>query len=151
MKEVKNSKLVEPKMFKEAKEHERWVIVMIKEIEELQENNTWTFLDLPKIATIIESRWVYQIKQKFDSSIDHLKVHLIAQDYNQSEGVDFIYAYSPEIKPAIVRCVIGIFVARGWPLHQIDVRNTFLNNGISETVYMRQLLSFDDKHHPNKV
>lgn len=83
------------------------------------------------------NRWVYCIKGKSDGSIDRLKAHLVAQGYNQSEGVNFTYAYSPIVKPATVRCVNGIIVARGWSLHQLNIRNVLLNGNINGTVYMQ--------------
>lgn len=51
----------------------------------------------------------------------------------------------------MIRCVLGIAVARGRALHQIDVRNAFLNGDINETIFICQPLGFVDKLHPNKV
>ncbi|GKA58206.1 ribonuclease H-like domain-containing protein [Tanacetum coccineum] len=53
-------------------------------------------------------------------------------------GVDFDETFSPVVKPAIVRTVLILAVSRKWPIHQLDVKNAFLNGDLSETVYMHQ-------------
>ncbi|GKC87452.1 ribonuclease H-like domain-containing protein [Tanacetum coccineum] len=38
-----------------------------------------------------------------------------------------------------------------WPIHQLDVKNAFINDDLSEKVYMHQLPSFVDSRYPNHV
>lgn len=44
-----------------------------------------------------------------------------------------------------------IAVTRSWPIHQLDVKNTFLHGGLKETVYMHQPPGFVDSRFPNHV
>nr|GEZ92335.1 ribonuclease H-like domain-containing protein [Tanacetum cinerariifolium] len=46
---------------------------------------------------------------------------------------------------------LSLAVSRKWPIHQLDVKNTFLNGDLSETVYMHQPLGFVDPQYPHHV
>ncbi|GJZ21793.1 ribonuclease H-like domain-containing protein [Tanacetum coccineum] len=37
------------------------------------------------------------------------------------------------VKPATIRIVLSLTVSRKWPIHQLDVKNAFLNGDLSET------------------
>lgn len=55
------------------------------------------------------------------------------------------------VKPATIRTVLNIGVAYDWPIHQLDVQNTFLHGKLDETVYMHQPPGFVSKDHPDYV
>ncbi|GKF64655.1 ribonuclease H-like domain-containing protein [Tanacetum coccineum] len=66
-------------------------------------------------------------------------------------GVDFDETFSPVVKPSTIRTVLSLAVSRQWPIHQLDVKNAFLNGDLSETVYMHQPPGFVDSRYPNHV
>ncbi|GJR51454.1 ribonuclease H-like domain-containing protein [Tanacetum coccineum] len=45
----------------------------------------------------------------------------------------------------------GLATSRHWPVHQLDVKNAFLQGDLSETVYMHKPLGFRDSTHPDYV
>nr|GEW49254.1 hypothetical protein [Tanacetum cinerariifolium] len=47
-------------------------------------------------------------------------------------------------KPTTICTVFSLVVSRKWPIHQLDVKNTFLNDDLSKTVYMHQPPGFVD-------
>ncbi|GJZ28988.1 ribonuclease H-like domain-containing protein [Tanacetum coccineum] len=54
------------------------------------------------------------------------------------EGIDVDETISPVIKPGTIRTVLSLTTSRHWPIHQLDVKNSFLHGDLSETVYMHQ-------------
>jgi hypothetical protein len=50
-----------------------------------------------------------------------------------------------------IRAIIAMVVAKGWSLHQMDVKNVFLHGNLHEEVYMEQPPGYVDQTHPNLV
>jgi hypothetical protein len=55
------------------------------------------------------------------------------------------------MKPAMIQAVLSIAASHSWPIHQLDVKNTFLNGHLDETVYYAQPSVFVDSAHPTLV
>lgn len=55
------------------------------EIEALDQNNTWTMVDLPTGKIPIRRKWVYKIKYKADATVEMFKVRLVAKGFTQQE------------------------------------------------------------------
>jgi hypothetical protein len=64
--------------------------------------------------------------------------------------VDYDETFSPLVKPAIFRTVLTLALSQQ-PVHQLDVKNTFHNGTLTETVYCYQPTSFVDSGLPNHV
>ncbi|XP_020203543.1 uncharacterized protein LOC109789090 [Cajanus cajan] len=50
--------------------------------------------------------------------------------------------FSPVVRPVSIRVVLALAVSQGWPIHQIDVDNVFLNGELQEEIYMLQPQGF---------
>ena len=50
-----------------------------------------------------------------------------------------------------MRVVIAMVVAKGWSLHQMDVKNAFLHGDLQEEVSMMQPEGHQDNAHPHFV
>ena len=61
--------------------------------------------------------------------------------------MDYDEIFSPVVKPATVRTVLS----RSWPVHQLDVKNAFLHDTLSETVYCSQPAGFVGSSRPDMV
>ncbi|GJS97375.1 ribonuclease H-like domain-containing protein [Tanacetum coccineum] len=86
-----------------------------------------------------------------DGSLSHYKARLVANGRSQQQGIDCDETFSPLVKPATIRTVLSLAVYRQWPIHQLDVKNSFFHGYLSETVYMYQPPSFTDPSHPDYV
>ncbi|GJZ67420.1 ribonuclease H-like domain-containing protein [Tanacetum coccineum] len=84
-------------------------------------------------------------------TLSRYKARLVASGHSQQLGVDFDKTFSPVVKPATIRTVLSLVVSRQWPIHQLDVKNAFLNGDLSETVYMHQPHGFVDSRYPHHV
>jgi hypothetical protein len=65
--------------------------------------------------------------------------------------VDYDETFNPVVKPATVRTVRTLAISRGWPVHQLDVKSTFIHGTLSETIYCSQPVGFVDPVHPQLV
>nr|GFB59903.1 ribonuclease H-like domain-containing protein [Tanacetum cinerariifolium] len=67
----------------------------------------------------------------------------------QLERVDVDEAFSLVVKPGTIRTILSLVASRHWPIHQLDVKNAFLQGGLYETVYMHQPPGFQNSAHPD--
>jgi len=115
-----------------------WKSTMEVEMSILSENVTWSLVYcLPGKATV-GCRWVYTVKYLPDDSIERLKARLVAKGYTQTYDVDYAETFSLVAKISSIQILISLAANLGWPLFQIDVKNTFLNGNLKEDVYMEQ-------------
>ncbi|CAL1397449.1 unnamed protein product [Linum trigynum] len=136
---------VEPKHYKAAVRFACWREAMIKEILALEANGTWTLEVLPPGKKAIDSKWIFKIKYNPDGSVERYKARLVAKGFTQLEGIDFHETFAPVAKLVTVRVLIAVAVARGWPMHQLDVNNAFLHGDLQEEVYMKVPEGFAEK------
>jgi hypothetical protein len=94
---------------------------------------------------------VFRTKYLPDGSIDCLKARLIAKGYTQIPGLDYTDTFSPVIKATTVRVVLSLAMTNKWPLRQLDVKNAFLNDHLTEQVYMEQPHGYIDPRFPNHI
>jgi hypothetical protein len=73
---------------------------------------------------------VYKIKHYADGSVNRYKARLVAKGYAQTYGIDYEETYNPVAKMTIVRAIIAMAAAKGWSLHQMDVKNAFLHGDL---------------------
>jgi hypothetical protein len=52
-------------------------------------------------------------------------------------GIDYDETFSPLEKMDSILLALSIAIAKGWEVHQMEVKNEFLNGDLSE-VYMEQ-------------
>ncbi|GKB44704.1 nucleotide-binding alpha-beta plait domain-containing protein [Tanacetum coccineum] len=75
----------------------------------------------PPNANVVRSVWLFRHKYYANGSLSSLVV-----------------------EPATIQTVFSLAMSRGWPVHHLDVKNSFLNGDLLEIVYMYQPLSFVD-------
>lgn len=140
----------EPKYFKDAACIKEWCEAMQKEIEALEENNTWDITDLPPGKRAINCKWVYKLKWNADGTLDRYKTRLVVCGNRQKKGTDFNETFAPVAKITTVRYLLSVAAAKEWEVHQMDIHDAFLHGDLTEEVYMKLPLGFKSSY-PNKV
>jgi Reverse transcriptase (RNA-dependent DNA polymerase) len=76
---------------------------------------------------------------------------MVAKWFNQEAGVDYEETYSPIVRATTIRVILSLIVSSLWSIKQLNVFNAFLNEDLSERVYMDQPLGLLDSTHPDFV
>nr|GEX69735.1 retrovirus-related Pol polyprotein from transposon TNT 1-94 [Tanacetum cinerariifolium] len=86
----------------------------------------------PKNMTIIETKWVFRNKLDKNGIVSQNKARLVAQGYNQQEGINYDETYALVARLESIRILLAYACALDFKLFQMDVKSTFLNGFINE-------------------
>lgn len=121
-----------------------WRQAVIDEYIALMSQGTWTLVSPPPGAPIIGCKWIFKIKRNSDGSVSRYKAKLVAQGFQQTEGVDYSETFSPVIKQPTVRVVFSLALHFGGSIRQLDISNAFLHGTLQDRVYVRQPQGYVD-------
>ena len=138
----------EPNSYHEVAQSPHWHAAMNTELQALEANSTWTIMSLPSGKHAVGCHWVYKIKRKVDGSLERYKACLVAKDYTQQPGINFIDTFSPVIKLNTVKLLLALAAIHGWFMTQLDVNNAFLLGDLLEEVYMELPPSYHCQREP---
>jgi hypothetical protein len=65
--------------------------------------------------------------------------------------IHFDQTFSPVVKLATIHTILHLAAVRNWLVHQLDVKNEFLHDELSERVYCLQPAGFVNDQHPDHV
>ncbi|GJX86782.1 retrovirus-related pol polyprotein from transposon TNT 1-94 [Tanacetum coccineum] len=142
---------IEPKNVNEALTDESWIIAMQEELNQFIANDVWELVPQPRNMTIIGTKWVFRNKLDENGIVSRNKARLVAQGYNQQEGIDYDETYAPVARLESIRILLAYACALDFKLFQMDVKSAFLNGFINEEVYVAQPPGFIDFEKPNHV
>ncbi|GKB99135.1 ribonuclease H-like domain-containing protein [Tanacetum coccineum] len=60
-------------------------------------------------------------------TLSRYKARLVANGSTQVDGIEVDETFSPVVKPGTIRTVLSLATSRHWPVHQLDVKNSFLH------------------------
>lgn len=124
---------------------------MQEELNQFVRNDVWTLVPQPKSQTIIGTKRVFRNKMDENGIVSRNKVRLVAQGYNQQEGIDYDETFAPVARLESIRILLVYACAHNFKLFQMDVKSAFLNGVINEEVYVAQPPDFIDFEKPNRV
>ena len=79
------------------------------------------------------------------------KERLVAQGFNQEEGINYKETFAPVARLEAIRMLLAFACFKDFVLYQMDVISAFLNGFINEEVYVEQLPGFQSFNFPNHV
>ncbi|GKB86546.1 retrovirus-related pol polyprotein from transposon TNT 1-94 [Tanacetum coccineum] len=103
------------------------------------------------IDSVIGTKWVFKNKLDENGVISRNKARLVAQGYNQQEGIDFDETYALVARLESIRILHAYACAHDFKLFQMDDKSAFLNSFINEEVYVAQPPDFVNFEKPNHV
>jgi hypothetical protein len=65
---------------------------------------------------IIDSKWVFKMKKKYDGSIERYKARLVAKRFTQRYGIAYEDTFSPFVKPTTNQLLLSMALTHGWHL-----------------------------------
>ena len=142
---------IEPKTFLEAEKDESWIMAMQEELNQFERNQVWDLVPKPEHQSIIGTKWVFRNKLDESGVVVRNKARLVAQGYNQEEGIDFDETFAPVARLESIRMLLAFACHKNFTLYQMDVKSAFLNGYIMEEVYVKQPPGFENEKYPNHV
>ena len=105
----------------------------------------------PPHKVIIGTRWVFRNKLDESGKVVRNKARLVAQGYNQQEGIDFTETFAPVARLEAIRILLAFASHKNIKLYQMDVKSAFLNGFNEEEVFVKQPPGFEDINFPEHV
>ena len=118
----------EPETFNEAVSHkdkDKWLHAMQDEMESLLKNNTYEIVKLPHGMKALKNKWVFKLKKDGSGKVVKHKARLVVKGFLQKKGIDFDEIFSPMVKMASIRVILGLVASLNLELEQMDVKTAF--------------------------
>ncbi|GKA15366.1 putative reverse transcriptase domain-containing protein [Tanacetum coccineum] len=94
---------IEPKNVNEALTDDSWIVAMQEKLNQFIDNDVWELVPQPRNMTIIGTKWVFRNKLDENGIVSRNKARLVAQGYNQQEGIDYDETYAPVARLESIR------------------------------------------------
>lgn len=129
----------------------KWIAAAVDEINSLKKLGTFTLVDLPPGRKAIGCKWIFKLKTDVNGVVTRYKARLVAQGFNQREGVDYNETFAPVVKFNSVRILLSIAATLDLDIQQMDVKTAFLYGELVEEIYMKQPEGFVKEGSEGKV
>ncbi|KAJ9547606.1 hypothetical protein OSB04_020149 [Centaurea solstitialis] len=113
---------------------EQWQEAMEAEMQSMYDNQVWELTDLPQHCRAVGRKWVFKKKTDMDGNVHTFKARLVAK-------VAMLKS---------IRILMAISAYCNYEIWQMDVKTAFLNEKLTEDIYMQQPEGFVDPKNPNK-
>src|SRR5256886_9376141 len=141
----------EPKNIKEAIVDSSWILAMQEELNQFTRNDVWDLVPRTENYPIIGTKWVFKNKLDEHENVVRNKARLVAQGYNQEEGIDYDETFASVARLESIRMLLSFACHKNFKLYQMDVKSAFLNGFNKKEVYVEQTPDFKHETLNNHV
>eukprot|EP00253_Pinus_taeda_P033020 PITA_33020 len=114
-------------------------------------HSVWDVVLRPEDKSVVNSCWIYKVKQATDGSVEKHKSRFVARGFSWVEGIDYDENFALVARYSSIRSILALSTQMGWSIHQMDVNTAFFNGMIKEEVYIEQLEGFETLDHESHV
>ncbi|GJW81155.1 retrovirus-related pol polyprotein from transposon TNT 1-94 [Tanacetum coccineum] len=107
----------------EALTDKSWIVAMQEELNQFISNDIWELVPQLRNMTIIGTKWVFRNKLDENGVVSQNKARLVAQGYNQQEGIDYDETYALVARLESIRILLAYACALDFKLFQMDLVN----------------------------
>jgi len=137
-----------PESYHEALAHpdaDVWCAAMCRELDSLEERNSFEWMTLPSDRKAIGLRWCFTYKFHPDSSIirGKEKARLVAQGFSQWPE-DYGSTYSPVAKITSIHIALAYVAHHDLEIMSFDVKTAFLHAKLSTIIFCKQIPGFPE-------
>ena len=98
---------------------------MKEDLSQFEKSKVWTLVPLPKGQSAIGTKWVFRNKLDENGKVIRNKARLVAQGYNQQEGIDYDETFALVARLYAIRMLLAYAAYKGFMLFQMDVKSVF--------------------------
>lgn len=119
-----------------------WKRAMEEEMESLNKNETWILVKPPPGRKLVDSKWVFKVKENENGEETRKKARLVAKGFSQKYGIDYEETFSPVMKMVTLRTLIALSTFNSWHIKYADFESAYLQSEMDEEIYMKQPAGF---------
>ena len=85
-----------------------WVDAMVEEYDSIVKNSAWEIVPRPEGKSVVASRWIYNVKQVADGSVEKYKERFVARGFSQIEGIDYEETFAPVARYSSIQMILAL-------------------------------------------
>ncbi|KAI7932968.1 hypothetical protein MJO28_017896 [Puccinia striiformis f. sp. tritici] len=118
-------------------DRDSWIAAIEAELSAMDRLGVWEVVDIPDDCKLLNTVWIFRRKFDQHGNLTKFKARLCAAGNFQVQGENYAKTYAPTGRPTVLRTLIAMGFAKGLQIHQMDVKNAFLNGKLEEVIYLR--------------
>ena len=111
-----------------------WNDAINSELLAMDQLGVWDIVNIPNDEELLNTVWIFHQKYNGNGNLSKFKARLCAAGNFQVEGIDYTETYAPTGRPTALRALLSKGVYEGLQIHQMDVKNSFLNGKLDKTI-----------------
>lgn len=85
----------------------------------------------------IALKWVFKVKRNKHNTVARHKARLITRGFIPREGIHFEEVFVLVARMESILLLLALVAAKDWHVHHMNMKSAFLNNELSEAVFIK--------------